>query len=303
MQSDYNEDELIEEKFHFISDDELQKDFMSGANISITNIPTKVYFYIYSIVSPEWSEEDYPFLKVYLRTDDNNTILGFPSVDISRYDVLGNGGEQSDLNEMFLGECMEKFTTEIIKEHEVAINYMKYYKGFIVHNEKIIIVFQLPQILTDVVEESGDLTVAVIDEIINKKSVNNVIIDENFRKFLYDNLNCLYIRKENFENFEIPQVFYGEENLVRSVSEYGFFYKLSPVPSETFTKKYVGFIEEKVFYAKKTELTSSDINKEFEASVIVDPEGKFWYFKCIHIFFAISTHYRVRYQKEDYNVV
>jgi len=303
-----NEDEIIEdEKYHFIDNDELQKDFMSGAGISTTNIPEKVFFYIYTIEKPV---EDYPFLKVFLRTGPSSGILELPSVDISKDDVLGGQVEnftksstpqniENDLNEMFLNECMEKFTTEIIKDHEIATNYKEYYKGFILHDEKIVIVFHLegsgsgsgtepPQ--NKSISDSG-LTITVIDEIINKKSVNNVPIDDYIRRFLYDNLNCLYITTESFENVEIPQVFYGGETLVRSVSEYGFFYNLSSIPSDTLTKKYVGFIENKMYHAKKNtetaKITQTDINREFDASIIVDPEGINWYFKCLYILFAL----------------
>lgn len=283
--SSFSNEEMVDgDKYHFIDNDDLQKDFMSGAGISTTNIPEKVYFYIYTITKNA-------FLKVYLRTGSpvdttTSTILELPSINIIKDDVLGGSQESEfDLNEMFLNECMEKFTTEIIKDHEIAINYAKLYKGFIFHDEKIVIVFEIPQNITIT---NNDLTVTVIDEIINKKKVGNTPIDENIRKFLYDNLNCLYITSDGFENIEIPQVFYGEESIVRTISEYGFFYKLSSVPSETLTKKYVGFTENNIYYVKKqtetSRLSETDIDKEFDAPIIVEPEGIYWYFKWYHMF-------------------
>lgn len=268
------------ETYRYIDDDELQKDFMSGIELSTTNIPKKVYFYIYSIDNAGGEAADErPFLKVYLSVDATSGKAVFPSVDINSTDVLG-GGNASDLNQMFLDACMEKFTTEILKDHEIATNYREHYKGFIFHNEKVIIVFET--LLTP-----EGLFPALIDEIINKKMINNTAVDESLPKFFYDNQNCLYITTENFENLEIPQVFYGEDSLVRTAGDYGFFYKLSSAPSETAATKYVGFVEDRVFYESATSTQSpsaADINREFDASVIVDPTVNFWYFKCAQFF-------------------
>lgn len=275
---------IEEPTYVFIDDEELQKDFMSGANLTDTNIPTKVYFYIYNIV--EISPEK-PFLKVFLSGGGAAAPqLDLPSVDITPGDVLGGDVGEADLNILFLEECMEKFTTDILKDHEIATNYTEHYKGFVLNDNKIIIVFHLPA-STDA---APDLIPVVIDEIINKKQVGNTPIHENVRKFLYNNLKCLYITTDNFENFEIPQVFYGDTAapLTRTVSDFGFFYKFSSVPSDTMSKKYVGFIENRLFHAKDTNnLIASDINKEFEASVLIEPEGKLWYFKSAVDFFAI----------------
>ena len=263
-----------EPTYRYIDDDELQKDFMSGIGLSDTNIPGKIYFYFYSIDAGN----NVPFLKIYLNSSASPESVDFFHIELNKDDILAaikNEGER-DLNELFLEEIMENLTTNILQDHEISSNYPKYYKGFIQSAENIIIVFELPSKFS-----ANNFSIFTIDEIMNK----GTRVSQSVRQFFYNNNNLLYITTPDFENLEIPQLFYGEDTIKRTLGEYGYFFKLREEAFEN-SVKYVGFVEDKTYYGGDGG-GAEDINKEFDACVINSTKNKEWYFKSGDFFYRL----------------
>lgn len=273
----------MDKSYIYIDDDELQKDFISGINLNYKNIPSIVYFYFYNITELN----SRPYLKILLDNKIDNENLLFPSIQLNKDDVL-TGIEtvdiEYDLNDIFLDACINKITTEQIENHEnVIINNL--YKGFITYNNKLFLVFCLKNENIKSLSLQENFSVCVIDEILNKqkKIINDkiLIIDKSVYSFFNDNLYFLYIINENLENLEIPYIFYGKQNIQRTIDEYGFFYKLSKEKTNEYPIEYIAFIEERTYYKnqKIENYNLNEINKEFNFSIIINTEKNLWYFK------------------------
>lgn len=270
----------MDKSYIYIDDDELQKDFISGINLNYKNIPSIVYFYFYNITELN----SRPYLKIIL--DNKNDKLSFPSIQLKKEDVLsGMKTTSNDLNDLFLDACINKITTEQIENHE-NIEIYNSYKGYITHNNNLFLVFNLYKENIDLFALQDNFFICVIDEIINKhnKTINNNIlnIDKFVYSFFYDNLAFLYITNENMENLEIPQVFYGIQNIQRTENEYGFFYSLSTEKTHEFSVLYIGFIEEQIYYIKNENL--NEIDKLINSSIIINTNNNLWYFKNKEMF-------------------
>lgn len=263
-----------EMSYRYIDDDELQKDYITGVGLSESNIPEKVYFYFYSIILPK---KDTHVLKVYLNGGDAEE-PEFHSIEIDKNEILSSysGDDSADLNDIFVDYCMEKLTTTLLHGHDIVSNYLKYYKGFISNEtaSEIMIVFELPSKFSD-----SNFSPFFIDEILNKTRASHRV-----RDFFYKNEKMIYITKENYENYEIPQIFYGDGggNISRKKGEYGYFYSFKDEPFEN-SAKYIGFVDDKTYYGGAG--APENINSEFDACVIYSFKTNEWYFKSREFFF------------------
>jgi len=189
---------------------------------------------------------------------------------------------QTDLNTWFMEKCVQQLSHKLVS-HDIVENYKSYYKGYIFHDDAIILLFDVAQL--ELLNQSNGPNEG------NETTLQELYIDEIFDDYttftkiitlFYTYPELIYISDDTGKTVQIPQIMWGS-GLRDPDGEYGnFFYFTKKKILET-DKKFAGFVDEgktsydiplapctrnskincKVIYSGYTDMTEIDGNSKW----------------------------------------
>ncbi len=181
----------------FLIDDEndilsiLQENMYSMENIFL--IPFRINF-----------DGSKPFNTFMLYNDNINNNLCFPFLEKLNISFINNFEFLKTIIKCYLFSLNLKCDYESFEKNCI-------FKGLYVYNNNIYLFIDLTKIdeKSDLIEKNNLYWFALVDEIMNKKHVCNIKIDENVINFFSNNSDFLYLKNDNNEQIEIPTVVYS----------------------------------------------------------------------------------------------
>jgi hypothetical protein len=157
----------------------------------------------------------YPFLQ-YLLTDAGYNVLSFPK--LSKY-TLFNNESLVPYSKVYLSGILQRSNFDNFK-NEIEFN------GFYEYEYDLYLFFDVTKCnyFIDEIYISNPIRFALIDEILNQKSVCNIPIDENTVYFAVNNKTICNLYDKNNEAYELPIVGYigkPTESKMKFVSMFG----------------------------------------------------------------------------------
>jgi len=156
-----------------------------------------VYFCMYSV-----QMTINPFLKFVLTTNTPSREYSFPSMEFAC-------SQKDDVDTYFKNECVKNVITILNMDHITPdqIDYM--YEGFIEEDNNIYVVFDIGKLTFSL---SSEYEYAIIDEIINYRSVKNVAIEKHVVDFFYKHDYMIHLSTIKDEPIQYPITVYNVVN-------------------------------------------------------------------------------------------
>jgi hypothetical protein len=196
-----------------------------------------------------------PFLQYLLVKEPKTNVIGFPSFSYS-------GEKDDDIpiyeSKIVLCEYIHHYNLNIDKCMESI-----HYKGFIQNGKSLYLFFDISLCNTNIYDifKSNVLWLAIMDEIVNQRSICCFKINENVSDLFILNPELLFLQNENDVNYEIPIVAY----IGTIPSKLTFTYTFGePKTPDSFMGPYYYFTDYKNVINNKGNRITSLVNKEVE---------------------------------------
>lgn len=227
----------------------------NGLNTLNTNVVsqedfTNVYICAHKIIGDGGL---YPFLQYLLIKDPETNVISFPTFPYSGPDV------PIYESKIILCEYIHNYNLNIDKCME-SIDY----KGFIQNEESLYLFFDISLCNTNIFDifKTNVLWFAIMDEIINPRSICSFEINAQVSNFFLKNDRLIFLQNENDVNYESPIVAYSGTSNSKLTFTYTFGETKTP---DSFMGPYYYFTDyENVINNKGYRITSL-LNKEVES--------------------------------------
>ena len=186
-------------EYHYLEDDKINQIFGMCTNSNIETF--QLHFCIYSI----FGESYYPFIN-YIFENKSNTFT-FPTMSFSCPNT-------EDIDTYFKNECVKFVMNLLINTNITPEQLDKLYKGFIDENENIFVFFDITNIDITL---NDNITTGIIDEIVNKHSINNIPLSPIVYNLFYKHNYLIHLLDENGYKVNTPLLLFGCNNVNENI--------------------------------------------------------------------------------------